>query len=69
MRPYSIEKRLKLRNPIYFETASYGHMGRKPMKILKNLLSCQMMKNTKRKLNYLLGKKLDYVEQIRKEFY
>ena len=29
MRPYSIEKRLKLRNPIYQETAAYGHMGRK----------------------------------------
>ncbi len=30
MRPKAIEERLKLRNPIYFETASYGHMGRKP---------------------------------------
>ena len=30
MRPYFIEKRLKLRNPIYSETAAYGHMGRKP---------------------------------------
>jgi len=32
MRPYSIEKRLKLRTPIYSETAAYGHMGRKPQK-------------------------------------
>ncbi len=30
LRPYAIEKRLKLRNPIYSETAAYGHMGRKP---------------------------------------
>ena len=30
MRPYFIEQRLKLRNPIYSETAAYGHMGRKP---------------------------------------
>ena len=30
LRPYYIEKRLKLRNPIYLETASYGHMGRDP---------------------------------------
>ena len=30
MRPYAIEQRLKLRNPIYSETAAYGHMGRKP---------------------------------------
>ena len=39
MRPYSIEKRLKLRNPIYFETASYGHMGRKPSVIKKEFSS------------------------------
>ena len=31
MRPFYIEKRLKLRQPIYLETASYGHMGRKPV--------------------------------------
>ena len=36
MRPYFIEKRLKLRNPIYAETAAYGHMGRKPEIISKN---------------------------------
>jgi S-adenosylmethionine synthetase len=36
MRPYFIEQRLKLRNPMYSETAAYGHMGRK-MKWLKNL--------------------------------
>ena len=35
MRPYAIEQRLKLRNPIYFETAAYGHMGRKPQLINK----------------------------------
>ena len=32
MRPYAIETRLKLRKPIYSETAAYGHMGRKPKK-------------------------------------
>ena len=32
MRPYAIEKRLKLRSPIYFETAAYGHLGRNPEK-------------------------------------
>ena len=36
MRPYAIEQRLKLRNPIYFETAAYGHMGRLPQTIVKN---------------------------------
>ena len=32
LRPYAIEQRLKLRNPIYLETAAYGHMGRSPQK-------------------------------------
>ena len=36
MRPYYIEKRLKLRNPIYLETAAYGHMGRKSETVTKN---------------------------------
>ena len=35
MRPYHIEQRLKLRNPIYSETAAYGHMGRKHEKVVK----------------------------------
>ena len=38
MTPYAIENRLKLRNPMFTETASYGHMGRKPKTISKNLL-------------------------------
>ena len=36
MRPYFIEKRLKLREPIYLETASYGHMGKNQKLLLKN---------------------------------
>jgi len=39
MRPYFIEKRLKLRNPIYQETAAYGHMGRKSKFVSKHLNS------------------------------
>ena len=35
LRPYAIENRLKLRNPIYLETAAYGHMGRQPEEITK----------------------------------
>tara|TARA_B100000131_G_scaffold157075_2_gene152399 strand:- start:200 stop:1453 length:1254 start_codon:yes stop_codon:yes gene_type:complete len=68
MRPYSIEKRLKLRNPIYFETASYGHMGRKPMKILKSFKLPNGEKYEK-EVELFTWEKLDYVEQIRKEFY
>ena len=68
MRPYSIEKRLKLRNPIYFETASYGHMGRKPLKIVKSFELPNGEKNQK-EVELFTWEKLDYVEQIRKEFY
>ena len=35
LRPYAIEQRLKLRNPIYEETATYGHMGRTPKTLIK----------------------------------
>ena len=68
MRPYSIEKRLKLRNPIYFETASYGHMGRKPLKIVKSFELPNGEKKQK-EVELFTWEKLDYVEQIRKEFY
>ena len=39
MRPYFIEKRLKLRNPMYSETAAYGHMGRKSEWVNKTFVS------------------------------
>ena len=67
MRPYFIEKRLKLRNPIYTETASYGHMGRKPLKINKSFKSSD---GTVKKLEVELftWEKLDYVEKIKKSF-
>ena len=39
MTPYDIENRLKLRNPMYLDTASYGHMGRKPSVIKKDFAS------------------------------
>ena len=68
MRPYSIEKRLKLRNPIYFETASYGHMGRKPLKIIKSFELPNGEKNQK-EVELFTWEKLDCVERIRKEFY
>ena len=68
MRPYAIEKRLKLRNPIYFETASYGHMGRKPIKIVKSFKLPNGEKYEK-EVELFTWEKLDCVEQIRKEFY
>jgi S-adenosylmethionine synthetase len=45
MRPYSIEKRLKLRNPIYLETAAYGHMGRKNQVVKKTFFGADGTRN------------------------
>jgi S-adenosylmethionine synthetase len=46
MRPYFIEQRLKLRKPIYSETAAYGHMGRTQKRLLKHFLLQVETKNS-----------------------
>ena len=67
MRPYFIEKRLKLRNPIYQETAAYGHMGRKSKFISKTFKSPSgETKNIEVEL--FTWEKLDYVEKIKEKF-
>ena len=66
MRPYYIEKRLKLRSPIYLETASYGHMGREPKKITKSFTSNDETKTIEVEL--FTWEKLDFVEKIKKHF-
>lgn len=67
MRPYFIEERLKLRNPIYSETAAYGHMGRKPEIVEKQFVSPDG-KTIKRKVELFTWEKLDYVAKIKKAF-
>lgn len=67
MRPYAIENRLKLRNPIYLETASYGHMGRQPSKTTKTFKSPYNGEFSK-EVELFTWEKLDYVELIKKEF-
>jgi S-adenosylmethionine synthetase len=67
MRPYAIEQRLKLRNPIYLETAAYGHMGRKPQTITKTYESPYSGKITK-KVELFTWEKLDYISIIKKKF-
>ena len=64
MRPYFIEKRLKLRNPIYTETAAYGHMGRKPVLVTKNFISPSGESKTL-KVELFTWEKLDYTEKIK----
>lgn len=67
MRPYFIEERLKLRNPIYSETAAYGHMGRKPEIVEKTFISPEG-KVVKKKVELFTWEKLDYVTKVKKAF-
>lgn len=67
MRPYFIEQRLKLRNPIYGETAAYGHMGRKNEVVTKSFFSPDG-KEKKMKVELFTWEKLDHVGQIKKVF-
>ena len=67
MRPYFIEQRLKLRNPIYSETAAYGHMGRKPEIVEKTFVSPDG-KTVKKKVELFTWEKLDYVPKVKKAF-
>ncbi len=67
MRPYFIEKRLKLRNPIYGETAAYGHMGREPQTVTKVFNAGK--KNEKSvTVDLFTWEKLDYVDQVKAAF-
>jgi S-adenosylmethionine synthetase len=67
MRPYFIEQRLKLRNPIYQETASYGHMGRKN-EIKTKTFKTPDGKEKKVKVELFTWEKLDYVPKVKKAF-
>jgi len=67
MRPYFIEQRLKLRNPIYSETAAYGHMGRKPETVTKTFNAPGGHHKTIT-VELFTWEKLDYVDQVKAAF-
>ena len=67
LRPYAIEQRLKLRNPMYLETASYGHMGRTPRTITKTFESPYNGKVSK-EVALFTWEQLDHVETIKNSF-
>ena len=67
MRPYFIEQRLKLRNPIYQETASYGHMGRKN-EVVEKTFNLPNGTPKKIKVELFTWEKLDYVGKVKKAF-
>ena len=68
LRPYAIEQNLKLRNPIYLETASYGHMGRSHYVASKTFNKGKDNEKTIDNLEFFTWEKLDKVEEIRKAF-
>lgn len=68
MRPYAIETRLKLRNPIYKETASYGHLGRQPETITKRFESANGIDVVEVEVELFTWEKLDFVEQVKSAF-
>ncbi len=67
MRPGAIEQRLKLRNPIYSETAAYGHMGRRPRTVVKHFSSPYSGERTV-EVDLFTWEQLDYVDTLKKEF-
>ena len=67
MRPFAIEERLKLRNPIYLETAAYGHMGKEPITITK-VFESPYNGRIECKVELFTWEKLDKVEEIKKAF-
>ncbi len=67
MRPYAIEKRLKLRKPIYSDTAAYGHMGR-PSEVKEVTFTNGSGKEKKMKVETFTWEKLDYVNKLKKAF-
>jgi S-adenosylmethionine synthetase len=67
MRPYFIEQRLKLRNPIYSETAAYGHMGRKNEVVTKTFRTPDG-KEKKIKVELFTWEKLDYIGKVKQAF-
>lgn len=67
MRPNAIERRLKLRQPIYLETATYGHIGRTPRKVTKTFHS-RFQGDRTIEVELFTWEKLDYVDTVREAF-
>lgn len=67
LRPYAIEKRLKLRNPIYLETAAYGHMGKEP-RTVKKVFESPYNGRVEMEVELFTWEKLDMVDQVKRAF-
>ena len=67
LRPYAIEERLKLRTPIYTETANHGHMGHQP-RFKTKTFKCKGQPDKQIEVELFTWEKLDYVDQIKTAF-
>ncbi|SNZ00901.1 methionine adenosyltransferase [Flagellimonas pacifica] len=67
MRPFAIEERLKLRNPIYLETAAYGHMGKQPQKLTK-VFESPYNGRVEKEVELFTWEKLDSVDAVKEAF-
>ena len=67
MTPYAIETRFKLRNPIYSETAAYGHFG-KPSRVVTKTFFSPDGTETKKEVELFTWEKLDYVDKVKEAF-
>lgn len=67
MRPFAIEERLKLRNPIYLETAAYGHMGKKPS-VVNKVFESPYNGKIEKEVELFTWEKLDMVDSVKSEF-
>jgi len=67
MTPYAIETRFKLRNPIYSETAAYGHFG-KPSQVVTKTFSSPDGTQLKKEVELFTWEKLDYVDKVKAAF-
>jgi S-adenosylmethionine synthetase len=67
MRPFAIEERLKLRNPIYLETAAYGHMGKEP-KVITKVFESPYNGRIEKEVELFTWEKLDMVEDVKSAF-
>ncbi|MGB5821083.1 MAG: methionine adenosyltransferase domain-containing protein, partial [Saonia sp.] len=67
MRPFAIEERLKLRNPIYLETAAYGHMGKQPQ-IITKVFETPYNGRVEKEVELFTWEKLDAVDKVKSAF-
>ncbi len=67
MRPYAIEERLKLRNPIYAETAAYGHFGKEPETVTR-IYESPYNGRIEKEVELFTWEKLDFVDKVKEAF-